>query len=139
MMANAEENFYRTSHIVLDVLPRYLRHLFLALWNSKYPNSQWDNSPASGQFFLRTEKSQSVKKTVNQNMLHGDSFKFDGTTLFSVLLYSSHNLLHGHPNVRSSIDQLRIIRNTHICRIKGCGGAGCPPPPPIIFERLKLP
>ena len=28
---------------------------------------------------------------------------------------------------------------THICRIKGCGGAGCPPPPPIIFERLKLP
>ena len=27
---------------------------------------------------------------------------------------------------------------THICRIKGCGGAGCPPPP-IIFERLKLP
>ena len=30
--------------------------------------------------------------------------------------------------------------NTHICGIKGCGGAGCPPPPPpIIFERLKLP
>ena len=31
--------------------------------------------------------------------------------------------------------------NTQICRIKGCGGAGCPPPPPqpILFERLKLP
>ena len=27
---------------------------------------------------------------------------------------------------------------THICRIKGCGGAGWPPQP-IIFERLKLP
>ena len=25
---------------------------------------------------------------------------------------------------------------TQFCRIKGCGGAG---PPPIIFERLKLP
>ena len=25
------------------------------------------------------------------------------------------------------------------CRIKRCGSAGCPPPPPIIFERLKLP
>ena len=32
-----------------------------------------------------------------------------------------------------------LISNTHICRIKGCGGAGWPPPPPIIFERLKLP
>ena len=31
------------------------------------------------------------------------------------------------------------LQNTHICRIKGCGGAGWPPPPPIIFERLKLP
>ena len=29
-------------------------------------------------------------------------------------------------------------KRTHICRIKGCGGAGWPPPP-IIFERLKLP
>ena len=26
---------------------------------------------------------------------------------------------------------------TQFCRIKGCGGAGCPPP--IIFKRLKLP
>ena len=27
---------------------------------------------------------------------------------------------------------------TQFCRTEGCGGAGCPPPP-IIFERLKLP
>ena len=27
--------------------------------------------------------------------------------------------------------------STQFCRIKGCGGVGCPPP--IIFERLKLP
>ena len=32
----------------------------------------------------------------------------------------------------------KMILYTHICRIKGCGGAGWPPPP-IIFERLKLP
>ena len=32
-----------------------------------------------------------------------------------------------------------MLLYTHICRIKGCGGAGWPPPPPIIFERLKLP
>ena len=29
-------------------------------------------------------------------------------------------------------------QNTQFCRIKGCGGAGCPSPP-MIFERLKLP
>ena len=26
-------------------------------------------------------------------------------------------------------------RNTHICRIKGCGGAGCPPPPTNNFRK----
>ena len=33
----------------------------------------------------------------------------------------------------------RRFFNTQCCRIKGWGGAGFPPPPPIIFERLKLP
>ena len=32
---------------------------------------------------------------------------------------------------------LRSNTITHICGIKGCGGAGWPPPP-IIFERLQL-
>ena len=32
----------------------------------------------------------------------------------------------------------KVFRYTHICGIKGCGGAGWPPPP-IIFERLQLP
>ena len=33
---------------------------------------------------------------------------------------------------------LQTDRHTQLCRIKGCGGM--PPfPPPIIFERLKLP
>ena len=33
---------------------------------------------------------------------------------------------------------LLFVHITHICGIKGCGGAGWPPPP-IIFERLQLP
>ena len=32
-----------------------------------------------------------------------------------------------------------VYYTTHFCRIKDCGGAGWPPPPPIIFERLTLP
>ena len=43
----------------------------------------------------------------------------------------------GDPATTSTLFTRRQ-ENTHICRIKGCGGAGCPPPP-IIFERLKLP
>ena len=42
-------------------------------------------------------------------------------------------LIFGQQSVNPWIEAI-----THICRIKGCGGAGWPPPP-IIFERLKLP
>ena len=35
------------------------------------------------------------------------------------------------------LEEILPLDTTHICRIKGCGGAGWPPPP-IIFERLKL-
>ena len=110
-MENPEENFYRVSHIVLDVIPQNLRDLFIILWNTKYPNTPWDNRSASGQMFLQNERYRTVRKTVKQNMLHGDSNKFDGTTLFSVLLYSSQNFCQSQPNVKDEIDQLRIIRN----------------------------
>ena len=41
--------------------------------------------------------------------------------------------------IRNSVEDVIELLNTQFCRIKGCGGAGWPPPPPIIFERLKLP
>ena len=51
-----------------------------------------------------------------------------------------HAFLSVFSKVKKCYILKRIIEtNTQFCRIKGCGGAGCPPPPPIIFERLKLP
>ena len=110
-MATPEENFYRVGHIILDVIPKDLRRLFKSLWDSKYPNTPWDDRPASGQAFLQKERNQSVKKTVSQDMLHGNSNRFDGTCLFSILLYSSQKFFQGRPNAKPHIDSLRIVRN----------------------------
>ena len=110
-MPTPEENFYRVCHIVLDVIPKSLRELFKNLWNSKYPGTPWNDSPASGRTFLQNERNKTVRKTVNRNMLHGDCNQFDGTTLFSTLLYSSQNFCHGQPIIRANIDKLRIVRN----------------------------
>ena len=49
-----------------------------------------------------------------------------------------HNKLCDNIYLSSSPYKTDSVTITHICRIKGCDGAGCPPPP-IIFERLKLP
>ena len=95
----------------MDVIPKGLRDLFKDLWNSKYPHTPWDDRPGSGQAFLRNERSQAVRKTVNQSMIHGDSNKFDGTTLFSILLYSSQKFCQDQSNIKTNIDKLRLIRN----------------------------
>ena len=116
-MAANEEKFYRISHIVLDIIPKNLRPLFKSLWDRKYPTLPWDDTPASGQSFFASERNQAVKKMVHQNMLHGDSEKFDGTTLFAILLYSSQRFLHGKPNVHALIDQLRTIRNQYFAHM----------------------
>ena len=52
--------------------------------------------------------------------------------------YKNMTELIGESN--ASLSALCYTSNviTQFCRTKGCGGAGCPPPP-IIFERLKLP
>ena len=64
-----------------------------------------------------------------------DGKEFYGDT---TKLMEKHDVIieHGDPSQHRSGGI--VERFTHICRIKRCGGAGCPPPP-IIFERLKLP
>ena len=117
-MATNEENFYKISHIVLDIIPGNLRPLFKSLWDSKYPASTWDDTPASGKTFLATEGNQTVKRTVKQSMFHGDSGKFDGTAFFAILLHSSQRFLQGQPNVHKLIDQLRVIRNKYFAHVR---------------------
>ena len=46
--------------------------------------------------------------------------------------------VHTHNKIENSSCSCQLIYHTQFCRIKGCDGAGWPPPP-IIFERLKLP
>ena len=51
---------------------------------------------------------------------------------------SSEEIVTGDPVIIGLNPNMAFKSFTHICRIKGCGGAGWPPPP-IILERLKLP
>ena len=119
-MSTSKANFYRVSHIVLDVIPEAFRDLFRAVWSRKYLNKPWDDTTASGQMFLQKERNQTVKDKVRDPyMVHGDSSQFDGTCLFSILLYSSQNFLQGYPTVKNIIHRLRKIRNESFAHLPG--------------------
>ena len=111
MTSIPEENFYRVSHLVLDEIPTQLRDYFKSQWNTRNLSAPWDDTITSRQLFLQKEKNI-TDQTIRSNIRNGDRNKWDGTTLFAVLLYSSHNLLIADPNARVCIDDLRKLRNT---------------------------
>ena len=110
MTSFPEENFYRVAHLVLDEIPSQLRKFFKDLWDTKYPSTPWDDTVISGHLFLARERNVKDKEILS-NIQNGDTNKWDGTTLFAVLLYSSYNFLKADPNARTCIDNLRKLRN----------------------------
>ena len=121
------ENFVKLVKIIIEVLPKHLRTLFVDKWDTKYPTQQWTHDAASGQL-LHNEIPQGVKKnkrsfhkTLEQMILTGDIETWDPTALFFVLLFAGLNLTGAcrQKNIRNlpfteseNIDRLREIRNT---------------------------
>ena len=111
MSGTYEENFYRVSHLILDEIPSQLRIYFKLKWNAKYPSNPWDDTASSGQIFLHRERNRTLSTFVRSSIQNGDTDKWDGTTLFAVLLYSSHRLLQGDTAADTCINDLRQLRN----------------------------
>ena len=111
MTSFPEENFYRVAHLVLEEIPSQLRKYFKGLWDIKYSSTPWNDTVTSGQLFLPRERN--IKdKWILSNIQNGDTNRWDGTTLFAVLLHSSYRFLKADPNARACIDNLRKLRNT---------------------------
>ena len=126
-LKDEHENFVKLVKIIIEVLPKHLRALFVNKWDTNNPTQQWANDAASGQL-LHNAIPQSVKKnkrsfhkTLEQMILAGDIEKLDPTALFFVLLFAELNLIstcrpkkeRNPPFTESeNIDRFREIRNT---------------------------
>ena len=129
---DGHEHFVKLVKIIIEVLPKHLRTLFVDKWNTKYPTQQWTHDAASGQL-LHNEIPQGVKKnkrsfhnTLEQMILTGDIETWDPTALFFVLLFAGLNLTgacrpkkqRNPPFTESeNIDRLREIRNTFFAHV----------------------
>ena len=91
-----ETNFVKSSTVVLDVVPQYLRSAFKKKWNEKYPEKQWQSNIASGEFLLN-ELPEKVKKEWRngiyvRNLRQGNEKEWDTTTLAFAMLKSGLGL-----------------------------------------------
>ena len=122
-LAEGNEAFIKLVKIIIDIVPKHLRALFVNKWNAKNPAQPWANDAASGQLLLNAippnvkQNKKYFHKTLEQTILTGVSETWDPTTLFFVFLYAELNLIGtSFPKVQRSptctkIDRLREIRN----------------------------
>ncbi|KXJ14679.1 hypothetical protein AC249_AIPGENE4253 [Exaiptasia diaphana] len=116
MEYSAEQlNFFRLCHIVFDIVPEGLRKIFKQEWDALYTTAhgQWDDTPVSYASFynMETPRSQARNWRLLGLMSSGNRNKWDCTRLFHAILYSDsvrHNI---GPVVKTSVDDLREIRN----------------------------
>ena len=125
-LSREEENFIKITRIVLEIVPKYLRKLFIEKWDLKYPNNKWQSDSASGNF-LFNEIPNAAKKGRNgvyaNNMQSGNESVCDTTTLVYIMLYSQLNLIpQCRPDgqrsdpllISEEIDIIRNIRNEFV-------------------------
>ena len=119
-----EGNHIKVAKILLDIVPKYLRQLFIEKWNQKYPNHKWKSDRASGEYLFRElpleVKSRKARGKVIDKLRSGNENEWDMFTLIFVMLDSSLDLVEGCrrndrriPPLRISeeIDLIRVIKN----------------------------
>lgn len=105
-------NYFRICYIVTTILTQALRSIFKKEWDRRYPSGEWNDTPKNGLDFYNMECSGSRKPTrLLATIRHGNSAKWDCTTLFSVLLNSNSVSRGLSPMDCSPIDDLRQFRN----------------------------
>ena len=126
-LTSEQENFIKLVKIIVEIVPKHLRGLFITSWNATFPSQPWANDATSGQY-LYNAIPQSVKKnqakfnkTLQQMILGGDCETWDPSALFFVLLYAGLKITdkcrprnqRAYPfTVSENIDRLRELRNT---------------------------
>jgi len=114
-LSNEKENFVKIARIVLDVVPHYLRKLFITKWEEKYPNEKWQSNNTSGDALVA--KVAKVNNNYADKLKAGDEQKWDTTILVYVFLYSGLNLIDPCREPKQArVPPLRISEEIDIIR-----------------------
>ena len=116
-----EENFMKLTLLMLDVLPRYLRRVFIRQWNLCH-TEKWNSTSVSGEHLwslipieMRNDSYLS-SQDVHRKVQSGIENSWDATLLIFLLLLDELNLIENCTSVRqsplrTSINNIRLIRN----------------------------
>ena len=118
LLTEEEKNFMKLTQIILDVIPKYLRKLFIKLWNDKFHTTTWNSDSASGESLwsaipveIQNDKRR-CPQDVQSKLLTGNEESWDATLLIFLLLHFKLNLIENCDPTSERIENIRVIRNT---------------------------
>ena len=108
-------NYFRMVYIVMNIFSKELRGLFKSEWRLAH-GTPWCDTTTDGRFFYRQESSSNKQNRKAELALiaKGDSSKFDDTTLFYCLQFSTclgDIIRRKKRHVHREINNLRELRN----------------------------
>jgi len=115
-----EENFIKITKIILDILPKYLRKLFVYHWDNTYPNHKWQSENLTVQFLI-SRVPKACRHLVFVKKMKEESIQDWGSAALAFAFTDcGHHLIEGGRSRDKRLSPLRlseeldIIRKIHI-------------------------
>ena len=122
ILTEEEVNFAKLTKIILDIVPKYLRRVFISNWNDKYEKQHmpWKSDSTSGYNWFSNlpaavQKSRKREKEIEKIKV-GDEEAWDTTTLVFALLSTGQNLIPGSLSKEKRTAQLDISKEIEVIR-----------------------
>ena len=129
-LSEDRERFYKLSCIVFDIVPMYLRKLFITKWNEKHDSQKWNSNLSSGNYLFNklSPELQSRKKedVYIKKIKEGNESNWDMTILGKVFLDYGLKLIEGPRSIEEwcypfrdgeKVAILRNIRNQYFAHL----------------------
>ena len=104
------DNFTKLTYIILNVIAKHLRELFVKKWNHKYEDWNSDGESGVQLYGILADSFKKQNKDYMTKIKNGNVQQWDTTLLCKIFLFSDLNLIENGSS-KSEIDKLRKIRN----------------------------
>ena len=117
-MTTEEKNFVRLTYIIVNILTKHLRTLFIKKWNDNY--EKWRSDKASGGqlWELSGESFRKSNNDCKEKIQTGNEKQWDTAILCKIFLFSDLKLIGGGNPKYAAIGKIRSIRNKYFAHPK---------------------
>ena len=116
LLTAEEENFIKITKIILDIVPKYLRKLFVCHWDNTYPNHKLQSENLTVEFLLSRVPKACRHLVFVKKMKEESIEEWGSAALAFAFTDCGHRLIEGGRRLDERISPLRLSEELDIIR-----------------------